>query len=167
MYEGGLRAPFVARWPGKIKPGTTSKHISGFQDMLPTFAELAGAKVPKPTDGISMVATLLGRGDQKPHEFLYWEFGNSRAVRMGRWKAVRTKGKMRLYNLRKDLGEKTDVAAKNGDLVEKIAAIMTESHRETPWTKWKSPGPMPEGNAKPPKQGRKKGKGRKPAESQT
>ncbi len=165
VYEGGLRAPFVARWPGKIKPGTTSKHISGFQDMLPTFAELARAKGPKPTDGISMAATLLGRRDQKPHEYLYWEFGNARAVRMGRWKAIRTRGKMQLYNLGEDLGETTDVAAKHGDLVKKIAAIMTESHRDTPWTNWKYTGPAPDGKAKPPKKGRKKRKSQKKAGS--
>src|SRR5699024_9494018 len=73
LYEGGIRVPMIAQWPGKIKAGSTSDHISGFQDMMPTFAELADTKPPQ-TDGISMVSALTGGEDQPRHDYLYWEF---------------------------------------------------------------------------------------------
>ena len=73
VYEGGIRVPFIARWPNMIEPGTVSDHVSAFWDMMPTFAELAGVKSPK-SDGISLVPTMFGTGNQKKHEYLYWEF---------------------------------------------------------------------------------------------
>jgi arylsulfatase A-like enzyme len=142
MYEGGLRAPFVARWPGRIKAGTTSDHVSGFQDMMATFAEMAGVDVPGPTDGISMLPTLLGKGEQEEHEYLYWELGKKFGVRMGKWKAVIGKrGAFELFDLSKDLGEENDIASRHPGIVKKIRAIMKESHTETPWTTWKYTGP--------------------------
>ena len=85
LYEGGIRAPLLARWVGKIASGARSDHISAHWDMLPTFCELAGIEVPEATDGISMVPTLLGQPEQqRPHDYLYWEFyeqGGKRAVR--------------------------------------------------------------------------------------
>ena len=139
FYEGGIREPFVARWPEMIKAGTKSGHVSAFWDMLPTFAELAGADVPGRTDGISMVPTLLGRKGQKKHDFLYWELGSKRAVRMGGWKAVQPKGMtdpkspIELYNLKGDIGEQNDLAAKRPDIVKKIAKIFEDSHEYTPF----------------------------------
>ena len=87
LYEGGIRVPFIIRWPGHIKPGTVSDEPFAFWDFLPTAAELAGAKLPGKTDGISMLPTLLGQPQTNRHEFLYWEFherGFQQAVRMGR-----------------------------------------------------------------------------------
>jgi arylsulfatase A len=134
VYDGGIRVPLVARWPGKIKPGTISGHQSAFWDFLPTLAEIAGAKdtTPKDIDGISFAPTLLGKGKQKEHPYLYWEFnayGGQQAVRMGDWKAVRqgmAKGNMKieLYNLGTDIGESKDVAAANPKLVEEMRGIM-------------------------------------------
>ena len=165
LYEGGIRAPFVARWPGKIAKGAVSAHRSAFWDMLPTFAELGGAKVTKETDGISMVPTLLGR-KQKEHEYLYWEFGKSKAVRMGKWKALAAaRGKLALYDLDKDIGETTDLSASHPELVKRIKTIMAESHRDTPWSTWKYTGPLPEGkNAEKPKGRKNKKKRKKPAQ---
>ncbi len=138
MYEGGLRAPFIARWPGRIKPATTSDHISGFQDMLPTFAEMAGVNVPEPTDGISMLPTLLGKPNQKKHDYLYWELGSKYGVRMANYKAViAKKNELELYDLATDLAEKNNIAAKHPDIVKKIKSIMKSAHTETPWTTWK------------------------------
>jgi arylsulfatase A-like enzyme len=134
LYEGGIRVPMVARWPGKIRPGTTSNLISGFQDMLPTFAELASAAVPKPIDGISFVPTLLGRPDQKEHEYLYWELGSQRAVRLGRFKAVQSgaaknaAGPIELFDLAEDLAEQRNIAADRPEIVEKVRTVMNESH---------------------------------------
>jgi arylsulfatase A-like enzyme len=132
-YEGGIRIPLIARWPGKIKPDTTSDHACAFWDFLPTFAELAGAETPKNLDGLSFVPTLLGKA-QKEHDFLYWEMGRgtnlNQAVRMGDWKAIRhkLKGPIELYNLSTDRAEKTNVASEHPDIVEKITKLMASEH---------------------------------------
>jgi arylsulfatase A-like enzyme len=130
LYEGGIRVPTIARWPGKIEPGSVSDHLSAFWDFLPTCTELAGIKVPDGIDGISMVPTLLGRCEkQKKHKFLYWEFheqGKKQAVRMGDWKAVRLNvaedpnASVELYNLKDDIGEKHNVAAQHPQIVAQI-----------------------------------------------
>jgi len=141
LYEGGIRAPMIARWPGRIAPGTVSSHICGFQDMMPTFAELAGVDVPVPMDGLSIVPTLLGKGGQKQHDYLYWELKNDRAVRMGDFKAVKTKAGLELFNLRDDPSEKNDIASKHPDIVEKVRGIIETSHRDSPFFTWKYKGP--------------------------
>jgi len=137
LYEGGLRVFFAARWPGKIQPGAVSEQVCYFPDILPTIAELAGAKPPADIDGLSLVPTLLGEGKagkkQAQHEFLYWEFGNQTAVRMGDWKAVRRTGKKaggwELYDLREDIEEAKDVAKDHADVVAKIDALATAAHK--------------------------------------
>jgi arylsulfatase A len=136
LYEGGIRTPFIARWPGKIKAGATSDLPGAFCDVLPTLTELAGAETPADVDGVSLAPTLLGQGTQKRHEFLYWEFsgsGGQQAVRMGEWKAVRQnlqKGKIvtELFNLKDDIGEKTNLADKQPEMVAKMEKIMKEQH---------------------------------------
>jgi arylsulfatase len=136
LYEGGIRVPFIARWTGKIQPGATSDLPLAFWDVLPTLCELAGADVPKDTDGISFLPTLLGKGNQKKHEFLYWEFpgyGGQQAVRWGDWKGIRTNlnrepSPIELYNLARDVGEKNNVAAQHPHIVERIAKIMADNH---------------------------------------
>ena len=90
--EGGIRVPMIAQWPGKIKPGTESEHISAFYDVLPTLCELAGVDEPEDIDGISFLPELLAKENQRKHDFLYWEFteyGGQQAVRMGKWKSIR------------------------------------------------------------------------------
>jgi arylsulfatase A-like enzyme len=133
LTDGGIRVPFLARWPGKIKAGTVSEHVGYFGDLMATWSELAGAKRPQQhaADSISLVPTLLGRGEQAKHEYLYWEFyegGVSQAVLLGqRWKGIRLKSPtapLALYDLANDLGEQTDVAAKNPELAARIAEIM-------------------------------------------
>jgi arylsulfatase A-like enzyme len=85
LQDGGLRVPFVAYWPGKIKPGQTSDHLGAFWDMMPTFAELAGIQPPSPIDGISIVPTLLDKGKQAEHKYLFFigskPQDNSRIIR--------------------------------------------------------------------------------------
>jgi len=147
LYEGGIRVPTLARWPGKIKPGSATDHISGFWDFLPTCANLAGFKPPKDIDGISMVPALLGKPQkQKKHEFLYWEFheqGKKQAVRMGDWKGVRLNvakkpvGPIELYNLKTDIGEKNNIADKHPDIVAKIEGYMKTAR--TPSKDWRWP----------------------------
>ncbi len=136
VYEGGIRVPFIARWPGKIKAGTVSKLPAAFYDVLPTLCELAKIEPPKNTDGISFLPTLLGKGKQRQHEFLFWDFngyGGQQAVRMGNWKGLRRNlqrgnTKLELYNLASDIGEQTDVAAQHPAIVKRIEKLMAEQH---------------------------------------
>ena len=138
LYEGGIRVPMIARWPGKIKPSTTTDHISAFWDVMPTIAEVAGTRPPDGIDGVSFAPTMLGRPeDQKQREYLYWEFtgyGGQQAVRMGDWKAVRQNMLRRknrqplaieLYNLGNDIGESQDVADEHPEVVARMKEIMT------------------------------------------
>lgn len=131
LTDGGIRVPFLARWPGKIKAGVVSDHVGYFGDLMATWAELAGGKPPAKLDSISIVPTLLGRGTQPKHEYLYWEFyeqGVSQALLLnGRWKAIRLKtltAPIQLFDLANDIAEKTDVAAKNPQLVARAAGLM-------------------------------------------
>ncbi len=135
LYEGGIRVPMIAYWPEKIKPGTTSSHISAFWDFMPTICEIAQLETPN-SDGISFLPELLGK-PQREHSYLYWEFhegGGRQAVRYGDWKGVRLNmsnnpdAPIELYNLKTDPGERKNVAIENPELIEKIKAIMNESH---------------------------------------
>lgn len=137
MYEGGIRTAMLVKWPGKVKEGSKSDHISAFWDILPTFAEITGAEVTSETDGISFLPELLGK-KQKQHEYLYWEFheqGGKAAVRMGNWKAVKLnidkpdKTVTELYDLSKDLGETNNVADANPEIVKKMEELMKQAHK--------------------------------------
>jgi arylsulfatase A len=137
LYEGGIRTPMLVRWPGKVKAASVSDHISAFWDIMPTFAEITGAQLPASTDGISFLPELIGKKDQKKHEFLYWEFhelGGKTAVRMGNWKGIRLNvdkdpnGVIELYDLSKDIGETNNIAASNPEIVKKIETIMKREH---------------------------------------
>jgi len=126
VYEGGIRVPYIARWPGRIRAGSTSDHISAFWDFLPTCCELIGEDPPADIDGISMLPTFFGqRQKQKKHKYLYWELRGQQAVRMGKWKALRLKPdrKIALYDLDKDIGESHDVAGEHPDVVAEMADI--------------------------------------------
>lgn len=136
LYDGGIRAALLARWPGKIKAGSVSKHVSAHWDMLPTFCELAGVNAPDDIDGISMVAELTGK-EQRPHEYLYWEFyerGGKRAARFGDWKAVHNNvhknatGPIEIYRLPTDRAEQTNVAAELPEIVKQARKIFKNAH---------------------------------------
>lgn len=141
LYEGGIRAPLLARWPGKLEAGAVSHLISAHWDMLPTFCELAGAQTPNGLDGISIVPTLLGHTDeQAQHEALYWEFserGRSQAARVGNWKGVRLDLKkhpdapIELYDLSNDIGEEHNIADTHPEIVSKLKAVMQREHVES------------------------------------
>ncbi len=148
LYEGGIRVPMIAHWPGKISPGTVSDHIGYFGDILPTVAELAGAKTPDNLDGISIVPTLMGNSaDQKAHEYLYWEFyeqGSRRGIRMGDWKIIcepMFSDNFEVFNLQDDLGEAHDVSAEHPEIVAQAKRILREAH--TPTEMWKPRGTAP------------------------
>ena len=131
LYEGGIRVPFIARWPKQVPAGQRSDVVIAFHDMLPTFAELAGVKPPKGVDGVSIVPVLLGGQLQHPHEFLYWDYGHCRqrydqAVRLGDWKGIRLgrESMIQLFDLASDPEESLDVAGDHPDVVARIEAIM-------------------------------------------
>ena len=140
LYEGGLRVPFIAHWPGRIAPGQVSQYLGCFSDVLPTLAELAGAKPPPNIDGLSLVPTLLGEKaagrPQSQHEYLYWEAGPKRAVRCGQWKLVGTLKQWELYDLAADIEEKADVAAQHPEIVQKLAAYAEQAHTPNTWGEW-------------------------------
>ncbi len=131
LTEGGIRVPFIVRWPGKVPAGKTSDELIAFQDMMPSFAELAGCSIPNNTDGISVVPALMGKELKEEHPYFYWDYGHCRerydqAVRMGQWKGIRLGqgGKLQLYNLEEDIGETNDVAAQYPGIVKEIERIM-------------------------------------------
>ena len=144
-HEGGIRIPFIARWPGRVPAGEVSDHICAFYDLMPTFCDVAGIKnyekkyrnKKKETDyfdGISFAPTLLGKKKQKQHKFLYWEFDETDqiAVRMNDWKLIVKKGSPSLYNLKTDIHEDNDIALQHPDIVKKMKAIIFEQHTPNP-----------------------------------
>jgi len=137
LYEGGIRIPFIAEWPGHIKAGTKSDYIGAFWDILPTFVSLAKGNIPQDSDGISIVPVLTNKGQQPSHDFLYWEFhekGGSQAVRKGNWKAIRLNASKRqgqvneLYDLSKDPSEKHNIASQYPEIVKELSAIIDKEH---------------------------------------
>ncbi|MDP6468934.1 MAG: arylsulfatase [Pirellulaceae bacterium] len=140
LYEGGIRVPMVARWPGKIKAESVTDLPSAFWDVMPTIAEITGTTPPEKIDGISFAPTLLGELDrQEKHEYLYWEFaayGGQQAVRQGNWKAIRQNMlkksnqdplQTELYDLANDIGEQRNVAAQHPDVIAKLNVIMQQA----------------------------------------
>ncbi|MCG9972561.1 arylsulfatase [Christiangramia crocea] len=138
LYEGGIRIPFIARWPRQITPGSETDHISAFWDFLPTACDIAGIDpTEKDLDGISYLPTLLGEPGQKKHEYLYWEFneweGPIQAIRKGKWKAIRILNKpVELYDLETDKREEHDLAAEHPEIVAEMEALFNEARTDDP-----------------------------------
>lgn len=137
LYEGGIRVPFIAYWPGKIKPAVKNQPAALY-DMYPTFLQLAGVSFKNKIDGISLVPTLLNNAKQKEHEYFYWEFHENegrQAVLFDNWKGVRlavnknSNAPIELYDLKKDPQEENNISAKHPDIVKKIETIMNKAHR--------------------------------------
>jgi len=134
LYEGGIRVPMIARWPGRIAPGSQTDHISAFWDVLPTITDILGCGAPPDIDGVSFLPTLLGNpSNQEKHEYLYWEYSGKQAVRMGDWKAYLPAqgGDMELYDLAADIGEQDNMASTHPEIAERIAEIMKTARTES------------------------------------
>lgn len=145
-HEGGIRVPFIARWPGRVPAGKVNDHICAFYDLMPTFCELAGVKSYEKKytskkkevdyfDGLSFAPTLLGKKKQKEHEFLYWEFNETDqlGVRMGDWKLLVKAGKPFLYNLSTDIHEDHSLAEQHPDIVAKMVKVIHSQHTSNPY----------------------------------
>ncbi|WP_339710461.1 arylsulfatase [uncultured Kriegella sp.] len=137
VYEGGIRVPMIASWPGSIAKGTKTDLISAHYDVMATLADLVGFEKPKDDDGISFLPTLLGNENQKEHEFLFWEYpeyGGQVAIRMGDWKIVRQHLKdkktptLELYNLSNDPSESENLAHDHPEIIKKAATIFKKEH---------------------------------------
>lgn len=149
LTDGGIRIPFIAWWPGKVKPGE-SAHVGYFPDWLPTAAELAEAETPTNIDGISLVPVLTGNVEQqKKHEFLYWEFHEGgfkqAALYQGRWKGIRSgaaDAPIKLYDQKNDVAEQADGAKAHPEIAAKISEYLTAARTPLPeWEpKWKPTG---------------------------
>jgi arylsulfatase A-like enzyme len=143
MYEGGIRVPFIARYPKKIKACVSSDHVAAFWDVMPTLAELTKTQAAVNTDGISFLPSLFGKSGQKQHDYLYWEFheqGGKIAVRKDNWKAIwlnvgyPEKASVELYDLSTDLHEDHNLAAQHPEIIFELNEIRKESH--TPSEVW-------------------------------
>lgn len=139
LYEGGIRVPMIAWWPGTVESGTRSDHISAFWDFLPTACEISGTEIPSTTDGISYLPELLGK-DQKEHDYLYWEFfeqGGKTAIRKGPWKAVRLgvnsnpDTEIELYDLGQDIGENTDISGSHPEEIEMFKDLFSKARTKS------------------------------------
>lgn len=133
LYEGGIRVPFIARWPKRIRPASRSEHVCAFWDLLPTLADAAGLVTPTAVDGISFLPTLLGEAQKKVQPYLYWEYrsrGGNQAILRGRWKGLRlhiarnAPSAFELYDLKSDPAETTNVAARHPQVVRELKALM-------------------------------------------
>ena len=141
VYEGGVRVPLIARWPGKIPPASRSVHVAALYDVLPTLCAVAGIEPPDEIDGISFLPTLRGQGERgERHEYLVWDFagyGGQLALRWGDWKAVLRNqrkdppGKLELYHLGRDLGEQQNVARQYPHVVARMKQML-QSARQKP-----------------------------------
>lgn len=138
VYEGGIHVPFIVSWPGRIKKSQVTNHICAAWDIFPTICDISGSKHPENLDGISIFPTILQKGKQEKHKYLYWEFPEGRgqqAVRLGNWKGIRnnTRGgnlSLQLYNLENDITEDLDVADKHPEIVNQIEEIMKTEHQK-------------------------------------
>ena len=148
LYEGGIRAPLIARWPGRIAAGSTSDHVSAHWDVLATLAEVAGVKPSAEQTGISFLPTLLGQPGQQQHAYLYWEFyeqGGKQAIRKGNWKGVRLNrhkepnGAWEVYDLENDPGEAINLTEEHPEWQAEFNRIAAEARTENEFFQWRNP----------------------------
>ncbi len=132
LYEGGLKIPYLVRWPSQIPAGSVCDHVCYFPDVMPTLADLTSSECPS-TDGISFAPSLKLSGsdaaEQKQHDYLYWEYGGQVALRRGDWKIYRKgKGAWELYDLSKDIEELNDLSQQFPDIVKEMAVLTEQAH---------------------------------------
>ncbi|MHC4679683.1 MAG: sulfatase-like hydrolase/transferase, partial [Planctomycetota bacterium] len=123
LYEGGIRVPFIVRWPGKLPKGAVCDEPVISLDAMPTICAAAGISLPddRVYDGKNMLLALRGQLKGPLHERLFWDDGADLwAVRVGKWKLICVKGSLELYDLSADINEKNDLARRNPKLVKRL-----------------------------------------------
>ena len=144
LYEGGIRVPFIVKWPSEIKPNSITDHPSAFWDFLPTVCEITDTEAPENIQGISFLPTLKGE-EQPQHPYLYWEYTTKEgkvALRKGDWKIVRyginnkQKSTYQLYNLAEDISEKNNLAIQHPEKVNELVGILKNARSESPINLW-------------------------------
>ena len=145
LYEGGIREPFIARWPGRIRPGTVTDHLSVQYDLMATLAELTGIGL-KANDGISFLPTLVGKDkEQKQHSYIYYEFPEKSgqvAIRLGKWKGIKSNMKKdrnagwEIYDVENDERETRDVSSLHPELVKQFTKILQREHQPSHIREW-------------------------------
>lgn len=135
LTEGGVRVPFLARWPGVIEPGTVIDDPVTAMDVMPTLARLVGVPSP-PTDGVDLLPHILGRAESPPHEQIYWKMGASRAIREGNWKLHESGGTSWLFDVDADPAESADVLSQHPDVVERLRSALDDWEQELPPASW-------------------------------
>jgi len=148
LYEGGIHVPMIAKWPNKIKAGSSTDHVSAFWDVMPTLAEVVGKDLDESIDGISFLPTLMGDENQTKHEYLYWEFhekGGRIAIRKGKWKGVKynvlkkPNQMIELYDLEKDPSEAHNLASQYPEIVDEITVLMQKARTPSEIFKFEAP----------------------------
>lgn len=138
LYEGGIRVPMIVKWKGEIKAESKTNHISAFWDVMPTISDLTNTKIKTAIDGVSFLPTLLDKGSQKKHNYLYWEFhelNGRQALRQGDWKLIKynvnKNGSYQLYNIKNDISETNDLASEMPEKVSELSKILESSRTES------------------------------------
>ncbi len=140
LYDGGIRTPFIVRWPKQVNPGKTD-HLGAFWDVLPTLTDLTGSEKSPGTDGISFLPTLLGNPEeQQKHTYLYWEFfelGGRQAILKDNWKAIRLNVRdnskpaiFELYDISTDPLEANNIADKHPEVVAEMEKLFLQARTE-------------------------------------
>jgi arylsulfatase A-like enzyme len=138
LTDGGIRVPFIAWWPGRIKPGQESAHVAYAGDFFATAAALSGKPAPEGLDSVNFAPTLTEQGSQPKHEFLYWEFHEGgfkqAALLEGRWKGIRSGGPdrpVRLHDLKNDIAEQKDVAAEHPEIAQRLGEYLRTARTDS------------------------------------
>jgi arylsulfatase A-like enzyme len=152
VYEGGIRVPFLMRWPGRIKPGTVYRQPVIALDIHSTLVAAGGGTIPPGLDGVDLLPFVAGR-QGAPHQALYWRFGEQSAIRMGDWKMLRFQGRAEMYNLRDDIGESKDLAGSNPEKLRELESAWNAWNAQMVAPKW---GRADRGGGAGKKKGKKK-----------
>jgi arylsulfatase A-like enzyme len=140
FYEGGIRVPFLAQWKGKLPAGAVYREmVMGF-DCHATALAAAGVPLPtdKPLDGVNLLPFLTGGNKGHPHDQLFWRAGDKHATRMGDWKLLQERGgEAQLFNLKDDIGEMTDLAAKEEAKLKELQAAYAAWEKQMMPAQWR------------------------------
>ncbi len=140
LFEGGIRVPMVIAWPGVLDSNAVYRDVVSSLDVFPTVCAAAGIQLPSELhlDGVDLLPFLNGEEKSPPHESLFWSNGPNTAVRLGHWKLVKSGSHTWLFNLKEDIGESTNLAAEELDVVKKLELAFDAWKNQMPPAAWPS-----------------------------